>query len=123
MEQPVKVVLATRSHVLRRYLEELLQHQSDVEVIGTVLDPVKLLMTVEDTQADVVIVTLPSSGKMPGICSHLLYEYSQLLILALSSDRTKARVYRQVITVEHLADTSDEGILLAIRMAKANNTS
>jgi DNA-binding NarL/FixJ family response regulator len=123
MDHPLKVLLANRPRALRTRLEELLQNQSDVEVSGIILDPIKLLMAIEDTQADVVIVTLPSSGKMPAICSHLLYEYPQLLILALSSDCMKARIYRQTITVEQLSDTSDAGILLAIRMAKANNTS
>src|SRR5215471_6231170 len=122
MDHPVRVVLANRPRALRARLAELLQHQSDIEVAGTVLDPVKLLIAVEDTQADVVIVTLPDSGDMPGICSHLLHEYPQLLILALSSARTRACVYRQAITVEPLADVSDEGILTALRRAKAGST-
>jgi DNA-binding NarL/FixJ family response regulator len=100
----------------------LLQQQSDIEVVGTVLDPIELLVVVEDTQADVVVVTLPDSGAMPGICSHLLHEYPQLLILALSSDRTRACVYRQAITVEPLADMSDEGILMAVRRVRAGST-
>jgi len=115
MDHPVRVVLANRPCALRARLAELLQHQSDIEVAGTGLDPVKLLIAVEDTQADVVVVTLPDSGDMPGICSHLFHEYPQLLILALSSARTRACVYRQAITVEHLADTSDAGILSAVR--------
>jgi hypothetical protein len=77
---------------------------------------------VGDTQADVVIVTLPDSGEMPGICSHLFHEYPQLLILALSSSRTRACVYRQSITVESLADISDEGILTAVRRVKNGST-
>jgi hypothetical protein len=47
MDHPVKVLLANRPRVLRTRLEELLQHQSDVEVVGTALDRVKLLMAVE----------------------------------------------------------------------------
>ena len=122
MDQAVNVLLANRPRALRARLAELLQHQSDIEVVGTVLDPIKLLVAVGDTQADVVVVTLPDSGEMPGICSHLLHEYPQLLILALSSARTRACVYRQAITVEQLSDTSDAGILIAVRMAKADST-
>ena len=118
----VKVLLADMPHALRASLEELLQHHNDVEVVGTVLDPVELLIAVGDTQADVVVVTLPDSGEMPGICSHLFAEYPQLLILALSSDRTGACIYKQVTAVEPLIDTSEEEILKAIRQAKANIT-
>jgi DNA-binding NarL/FixJ family response regulator len=118
----VKVLLANSPESLRTGLAALLQQQSDIEVVGTVLDPIELLVGVGDTQADVVVVTLPESGDMPGICSHLLHEYPQLLILALSSARTRACVYRQAITVEPLADISDEGILTAVRRVKAGST-
>jgi DNA-binding NarL/FixJ family response regulator len=119
MDHVVKVLLANGPEVLRTGLATLLQQQSDIEVVGTVLDPIELLVAVGDTQADVVVLTLPDSGEMPGICSHLLHEYPQLLILALSSARTRACVYRQAITVELLGDISDEGILTAVRRVKA----
>jgi DNA-binding NarL/FixJ family response regulator len=109
--------------MLRTRLAKLLQLQSDIEVVGTVLDPIELLVAVEDTRADVVVVTLPDSREMPEICSHLLYEYPQLLILALSLTRTRACVYRQAITVEPLPDTSDGEILIAVRKAKADSLS
>ena len=123
MDHPVRVLLANRPRALRTRLAGLFQLQSDIEVVGTVLDPIELLMAVEDTQADVVVMTLPDSREVPGICSHLLYEYPRLLILALSSTRTRACVYRQVITVEQLSYTSDEEILVAVRKAKDDSIS
>jgi len=122
MDHVVKVLLANGPEALRTGLATFLQQQSDIEVVGTVLDPIELLVAVADTQADVVVVTLPDTGEMPGICSHLLHEYPQLLIPALSSDRTRACVYRQAITAEPLADISDEGILAALRRMKAGST-
>jgi DNA-binding NarL/FixJ family response regulator len=118
----VKVLLANRPDLLRTGLSTLLEQQSDIEIVGTALGPIELLIAAGETQADVVVVTLPDSGEMPGICSHLLYEYPQLLILALSSAHTQACVYRQAITVEPLADISDEGILTAVRRVKAVST-
>jgi len=122
MNYTIKVLLANGPDPLRTFLAELLQPQNDVEVVGSVLEPIELLMAVEDTQADVVVVTLPDSGQIPGICSHLFDQYPHLLILALSSDNTKACVYQQVITGEELTDTSEENILTAIRKVKVNNT-
>ena len=63
MDHSVKVLLANRPEALPISLATLLQQQSDIEVVDTVLDPVELLVAVEDTQADVVVVTLPDSGK------------------------------------------------------------
>jgi DNA-binding NarL/FixJ family response regulator len=122
MDHSVRVLLANRPETLRISLATLLEQQSDIEVVDTVLDLKELLIAVEDTQADVVVLTLPDSGEIPGICSHLLYEYPQLLILALSSARDRACIYRQAITVELLADISDEGILAAVRRVKAGST-
>ena len=121
MDHVVKILLANGPEALRAGLATFLQQQSDIEVVGTVLDPIELLVAVEDTQADVVVTTLPDTGEMPGICSHLLHEYPQLLILALSPDRTRACVYRQAIMVEPLADISDEGILAALRRVNAGS--
>jgi DNA-binding NarL/FixJ family response regulator len=123
LDRPVRVLLANRPRALRTRLARLLQLQSDIEVVGTVLDPIELLSAVEETQAEVVVVTLPGSGEMPGICSHLFYEYPQLLILALSATRSRAYVYRQVITVEPLAGTSDEELLTAVRKVKTDSLS
>jgi DNA-binding NarL/FixJ family response regulator len=122
MDHSVRVLLANRPEALRISLATLLQQQSDIEVVDTVLDLKELLIAVEDTQADVVVLTLPDSGEIPGICSHLLYEYPQLLILALSSARDRACIYRQAITVEPLVDISDEGILAAVRRVKTGST-
>jgi DNA-binding NarL/FixJ family response regulator len=122
MDHLIRVLLANSPDVLRTRLAALLQHQSDIAVVGTVLDPVELLVAVGDTQAEVVVVTLPDSGDMPGICSHLLHEYPQLLVLALSSACTRACTYRQTITVTPLSDASDASILTAVRMAKGDTT-
>jgi DNA-binding NarL/FixJ family response regulator len=122
-DRPVRVLLANSPRALRTHLARLLRLQSDIEVAGTVLDPIDLLSAVEETQAAVVVVTLPASGEMPGICSHLFYEYPELVILALSSTQSRAYVYRQVIEVEQLSSPSDEDILAAVRKAKADNHS
>jgi DNA-binding NarL/FixJ family response regulator len=122
-DRPVRVLLANKPRALRTRLARLLRLQSDIEVAGTVLDPIDLLSAVGETQAAVVVVTLPASGEMPGICSHLFYEYPQLLILALSATQSRAYVYHHVITVEPLASTSDEAILTAVRQAKADRLS
>jgi DNA-binding NarL/FixJ family response regulator len=122
-DRPIRVLLANRPQALCTRLARLLRLQSDIEVVGTVFDPIALLSAVGETQAEVVVVTLPESGEMPGICSHLFYEYPELVILALSSTRSRAYVYRQVMTVEQLSSTLDEDILAAVRKVKADNHS
>src|ERR1700756_5385427 len=77
----IRILLANRPQLLYESLENLIQCQTDMEVVGEVFDPVELLLMVGRTQADVVVIALPSSDEEPGIFSHLLAEYPQLLIL------------------------------------------
>ncbi len=111
----VKVLLANRPRMHRDALCSLLERQADIEVATTTPDPVELLAAVDRTEAEVVLVTLPESGADPGICSHLLAEYPDLLVIALSPVEQRAIVFRQVITREELMPVAEEGLLRAIR--------
>ena len=106
--------------MLRELLRELLSHQEDMEVVGEVLDPLEILYAVRETEADLVVTTLPESGE-PGISSHLLAEYPELLVLAVSPRRNRARLYRQVVLREELSDTADEGLLSTIRRVSSTS--
>ena len=114
----IKVLLANRPKILRELLSGLIQRQFDMEVVGEELDPVELLLAVDETRANVVVLDLLDSGEEPGICSHLLAEYPQLLVLALSSERERAVLCRQIIHKETLSNASDDEILAAIRRAE-----
>lgn len=50
---------------------------------------VDLLLAVQELQPDVVILSLLEDDREPGICSHLLEEFDDLVIIALS--RSKIR--------------------------------
>ena len=119
-DNKIKVVLVNRSQLLHESLVNLIQCQTDIEVVGEVFDLVDLLLIVGKTQADVVVLALPDSDEDPGICSHLLIEYPQLLIFVLSPELENAFLYRQIIAKECVSEVSKGGILEAIR--KVNKT-
>ncbi len=121
MSHRVKVLMANRPQAARAFLEVLFQEQDDIQVVGVVLDPIELLISIEDVEADVVVITLPESGGIPGICSHLLYQYPALLILALSADCQELWIYRQVIESTPLDGGTSDNILAAIRRFKAEH--
>lgn len=118
MSRAVKVLMANQPESARTFLEKLLIEQEDVRVVEAVLEPIELLIAVEDSQADIVVVTLPESGNIPGICSHLLYQYPELLILALSSDCQQLRMYRLVIEETQIDVVSSDNILSVVRQVK-----
>lgn len=121
VDNRIKVLLVNRSQLLRESLVNLIQFQDDIddiEVVGEVFDLVELLLMVGRTQADVVVMAMQDSDEEPGICSHLLTEYPQLLVLVLSSERESAFLYRQITSKEYVSEVSKGGILKAIRRVK-----
>lgn len=122
MPTPVSVLLAVKSHATRDYLSALIQNHKDILIVGDVVQPLEILVTVAESKAQVVVLELPDGAQDPGICSHLLGEFPDLLILALSTNREKAILYRQKIVKKQLNRPSDRQILSAIRRAKVAAT-
>jgi DNA-binding NarL/FixJ family response regulator len=99
-------------------LGALLENQIDIELIAESPDPLELLLAVEDHKADVVILTLPFSEGDIGVCSHLLAEYPDLVVLAFAPDSESVCLLRRTIVREQLQRISDDMILQAIRGAR-----
>ena len=109
----IRVLLATLPPLVNGLLTHLIQDQPDMKVVDAVSEPVQLLVAVKDSRADVVVLPLPTSGEMPGICSHLLAEFPDLLILALSLSGDSGFIY----TAERVVEAPVGNILKALRLA------
>lgn len=93
----IRVLFAVESSAVCNRLRDLIGQDPDVEVVGEVADPIDLLVAVNRTQADVAIVKWPQSGELPGICSHLLTEYPDLLVIGIPLREDRAYACRQRI--------------------------
>ncbi len=109
----IKILLANRPRLMREVMREIFEDQSDMEVVGEVLDPLGLLVAVKEMEADVVILAVKGSEE-PGLCSHLLAEFPNLTIFGLASNGKTAffRPGRRKII-----DPSEAKILTALRQA------
>jgi DNA-binding NarL/FixJ family response regulator len=90
----LKILFGIRSPEHREVLRKLIQSQKDMAVVGEVHDSVEILLTVADTEAEVILLDLLDPNADPGICSHLLIEFPHLIIFALSKDRKHVVTYR-----------------------------
>lgn len=77
-------------------------------------------MAVAETMADAVILDLPDGGSDPGICSHLLAEFPQLVILALPLQQDELIVYKNKIIKERISSPVAKEILSVIRQARSD---
>ena len=111
----VKVLLGNKPRMLRESLHDLIERELDIEVELVEPDPVEILAAVESTAAEVVVITLADPDEDPGLASHLLNEYPDLLVIAISPAEERAFMYRQIVTKEDLAPVSETRLLAAIR--------
>lgn len=115
-----KVLIGGLSTVQLLRVGRVLDAQPDIETIGPIADPIELLLAVREMNADAVILPLRGSAKAPGLCTHLLAEYSGLLVLAVSEDGRKTFMFANRIARRELAG-GDEAILRTIRRVAAKN--
>lgn len=109
--------------MLRESLRCAFDGQPGIEVEMVEPDPLELLAAVERIEADVVVITLPDSRTDPGLCSHLLAEYPDLLVIALSAAGEDGYVYQQVITKEELEPLNEKSLLAVIRSRQETRSS
>ena len=112
----VGILLANRPRLRREIVRKIIERQSDMDILGEVLNPIDLLVTVGETKADVVIVALENS-KRPALCTHLLAEYPNLTILGLSSKGESAFIEQLSPRRWEINDPSETSVLSALRHA------
>lgn len=120
MAKPARVLLTIGQDARRLQLRRLLENQQDIIVVAEEFDPLRILVAVAETMADVVILDLPDGVTDPGICSHLLAEFPQLVVLALSLKQDELIVYKNKIVKERISSPADKEILSIIRQARSD---
>src|SRR5262245_49126703 len=102
---------------LHNLLQDVIQRQKNMLIVGEAFDPIDLLLTVNETDADVVIMGHPQADRMPGICTHLLAEFPILLILIVSTIDQRAFLYERKITQEEVSYTIPEDLIARVNEA------
>lgn len=117
MNQLVKILMVDVPSGLRNLLQDVIQRQENMLVVGEAFDPIDLLLTVNETDADVVIMGHSQADSMPGICTHLLIEFPILLVLTVSTIDQRAFLYRRQITQEEVSYTIPEDLIARVNEA------
>lgn len=117
MNDIVKILMVDVPGSLRNLFQNVIEQQENMVVVGEAFDPVDLLLKVNETDADVVIMGHPQADRMPGICSHLLAEHPILLILIISTIDQRAFLYERKITHEEVSYTIPEDLIAKVNQA------
>ncbi|MDH4187945.1 MAG: hypothetical protein OEV08_13205, partial [Nitrospira sp.] len=84
-----RVLLANHRTMIPDAIRELLAEQQDMEVVGDVRGPMRILQETGRVQADVVILAHEESIEL-GLSSQLLTVYPDLIVLQVTQDMNVA---------------------------------
>ncbi len=85
----IRVLLANHPMMIPDGIREMVAAQEDMELVGDLRGPMKILQETGRTKADAVILVQEGIAE-PGLCSQLLAIYPDLTILSVRSDLTSA---------------------------------
>ena len=109
----IRVLLANHPAMIPDAIRELWDKQEDMEVVGDVRGPMKILQEVGRLQVDAVVF-VQDGVEEPGLCSQLLAIYPDLTILCFRTEQEaftrQLRSYRREISA-----AENEGIVGAFR--------
>jgi DNA-binding NarL/FixJ family response regulator len=88
----IRVLLGNHPMMVPDALRQMITNQDDMELVGDVRGPMKILQEIGRTKAD-AIVLVQEANEEPGLCSQLLAVYPDLTVIGVSSDMT--RVFTQ----------------------------
>ena len=114
----IQIMFSSRPKLLSEVIRNLIERQSDMRVVGEVIDPIELIFALRSTPVDVVIISPVEAKGDPRICSQLLKEHPQLRILILTERSGIAYIYQTGRVRERFEKPSEDTILSAIRQSK-----
>ena len=111
----INIMFSSRPKLLSEVIRNLIEHQPDMQVVGEVVDPIELIFALRETSVDVVIITPIKANGNPRICSQLLKEHPQLIILTLTEENEAVYIFQSGKGRECIEKPSEQSILGAIR--------
>ena len=112
----VRVLLGCLPTSLQGAVSAAVRSQIDIEVVGVAIQPTALLLAAGELRPDVVVVGMDCGG-LPGVASHLVDQYPDLTVLAVSPDGRHALGYAVHERVERVDTSSPAELVHAIRFA------
>lgn len=113
----LNILLIDVPNSLRDSLEVVIEDQDNMELVGEAFDPIDIVVTLNEIEADVVIMGHPHADRVLGIFTHLLAENPYLLILTISTIDQRAFLYQTKIIQEEVSYTVPEDLIARINEA------
>ncbi|MBN1782759.1 response regulator transcription factor [bacterium] len=107
----INVMFSSRPKLLSEVIRNLIDHQPDMRVAGEVVDPIELIFALRKMPVDVVIITPLKPDGNPRICSQLLKEHPELLILTLTDDNQAVYIFQSDARRKRVEQPSEQTLI------------
>ncbi len=115
MVQSREIILSNGSRLLYGMLAHALKKAPGLEVIDGDAHPGGLMATVEEREASWLVVFLTSEGEVPQAVEPLLDQRSDIGLVALAADGSRARIHQPGGSGETLAGLSLDELIAVLR--------
>ncbi|SRR5260370_19333277 len=102
-----------------RTLRELVAENKELQIVAEAKELIEILLHSRRTKVDIVILPQTPDGGEPGICSHLLLEYPNLVVVLIPPEAGPNMLCRTVLYRE-VREASKETLRLMLRKLNSN---
>jgi hypothetical protein len=111
----VRILLGMIAPEWQRLLMDVVESDSELTIVGDAHSAMDILLQAEDQKADVVVLAQLPEGGEPGICSHLMLEFPNVVVLLLPCEPSYGVLWRMVLHKESWQEVSQETLRTALK--------
>lgn len=116
MDRSVRVLVANRPNLMRELVISVLSDQPGVEIVGEVANDPEIAERVEDTQPDLLVVTLETTQSQLAICETILRQHPAMRIIAVGLRENCSICYWATVKIHATEiEASERGLLETVR--------
>ncbi len=113
-----RILLGNISQEWKRKVLDLANSDPQLKIVAELADPFEVLVQAQEWDADVVLLSQVPGRVEPGICSHLLLEHPNLVLVLLPALSGPDVLYRMVLVKEERRWTTNEDLHAMLRPAR-----
>lgn len=116
----LRILLGNSPGTIPESVKESIAAQPDMQIVGDAESPMQILRKVGSCPVEVVVLATVGDEE-PGICSHLLSAFPDIIVLCVAADLSVAFLQHRRPQRYVIPDTSPNTILTSLRSMMGNS--
>jgi len=116
----IRILIGNSPGMVPDGVKALLADQPDMQIVGDAESPMQILQEVESRSVEVVVLATRGDEE-PGLCSHLLSTFPDIIVRCVAADLSVAFLQHRRPQRYVIPDTSPHTILTSLRSMMGNS--